>query len=109
MSEFISVNDASKMNGDFRSIRESMLQTSYQGNDTLPICETFEREQVLAILNQTDCTGLRVYLGLNTSTQVCSVLVGVDNEDEDMLGNEYVLERGQRCPEECPPPSALNS
>ena len=41
--------------------------------------------------------------------QVCSVLVGVDDEDEDMLGNEYVLERGQRCPEECPPPSALNS
>ena len=109
MSEFISVDDASKMNGDFRSIRESMLQTSYQGNDTLPICETFEREQVLTILDQADCTGLRVYLGLNTNTQVCAVLVGVDDEDEDMLDNEYILERGQRCPEECPPPSVLNS
>jgi hypothetical protein len=109
MSEFISVNDASKMNADFRTIRELMLQTTYQGNNTLPICETFDKEQVLEMLGQTDCVALRVYLGLNDDTRVVAVLVGVNDEDEDILGNEYVLERGTRCPLECPPSSALNS
>lgn len=109
MSEFISVTEASSMNANFRAIRESMLDASYQGNDMLPICETFEKSEVLTILNQTGCTGLRAYLGLNEAGQVNLVLVGVNENDEDMLDNSYVLERGIRCPEECPPRSSLNS
>jgi len=50
--------------------------------------------------------------------KVHAVLCAVDADDADMLtpqtiasaldGPTDVLENGQRCPEECPPPSDLN-
>lgn len=107
-SSFITVSKAAEMAASYRSQRESMLDSSYQNNITLPICETFDKSQVQTILNQNDCASFRVYPGMDENNRVVLMLVGVNSNDEDILGDSYVLERGIRCPEECPPKSALN-
>ena len=67
----------------------------------------FHAEQVLALLAQPGCMGLRIYQGRNADGSASTVLVGVDANDKDITGGT-LLEFGFPCPPLCDDGSALN-
>jgi hypothetical protein len=115
---FISLDDAVSMTTLHRSDKETVLDTSYKNNNVLPTCETFDRDAFDAVLGQSGCVKLRIYYGMNSSNQVHAIIVGVNEDDEDMIpasntetseASSQIIEAGVRCPVDCPPPSDLNS
>jgi hypothetical protein len=87
----------------------------------MPICETFEKESVLKMLQIEGVDKFRIYYGTKENGEVCAVLVAVDAEGNDILpdetniiektgdeGEALILEESYRCPYLCPPESPLN-
>ena len=114
MSQFIDLAEAAAMTKEFRSEKENILDTNFKNLDILPVCETFDAAQVVSMLKNPECTGLRIYYGMDEHNKIHAILVGVNSEDEDILPpsdepENYILERSRRCPMYCPPPSGLNS
>jgi hypothetical protein len=111
MSQFISLQDAISLTGNFRSNKENILDSTYRNQGTLPICETFARQVFDDLLQQSDCTSIRIYLGLDSNHKVKLVVVGADSNDDDILATntELIAEEGHRYPPNTPPSSALNS
>ena len=112
---FISLDEAINITSAFRKGKDLILNPNYVGKGILPICETFDRGLFEKILQQEGCTGLRIYNSMDDSYKLHTVIVGVNAKNEDMLpsntsdnGNQ-IIEQGERCPDVCPPPSALNS
>lgn len=109
MSEFISLTEAHKMIKTYKDTKPLILREG-QSSDVLPLCETFTADHVRSLLEQTGCGGLRVYFGMDDSKNVKLVLVGVDDNDKDICeGTNAFLDKGARCPSNCPPDSPLNS
>lgn len=104
----ILVEEAVAMTTAYREVRP----------DNYPICETFDRHVFEALLNQADCTAIRIYYGMKVEDKtVHAILVGVDSKNQDIVGavgippgggEGDVFEDGNRCPDACPPPSPLN-
>lgn len=113
MSDFISLTTAETMTGSYRNNRETILASTYQHQDILALNETFERTHIDTLLAQQGCEKLRIYYGMDENLQVHAILVGVDDEDNDMLpdeNNDYrIVESADRCPNQCPPASSLNA
>ena len=120
MSNFITLANASQMTTTFRQNREAILASNYQNQDILPICETFEKSHIEAILAQTGCVGMRMYPGMGTDLKMHAIFVGVNENDEDMIqvpnqtlteddDDGILVQGGVRCPEICPPESDLNN
>ena len=110
-TNFISLQTARDMTSNFRSQKENVLKTNLQNRGILPICETFGRAAFDTILSDPNCQKVRVYLCLGANTQVRIIVVGVNGSDEDILPSgteDKIIEDGQRCPDQCPPPSDLN-
>ena len=110
----ISLNRGIEMTSLFRAERETILASTYQNNGILPICETYDRSDIDALLNKDGCEAVRVYLGMDEDLKVRILLVAVNDENEDILptnptDESYIAEEGHRCPDTCPPSSALNS
>jgi hypothetical protein len=95
----------------------SRFQNNRPGN--MPVCETFDRASVLAVLNQPSAAKFRLYLGQKPNGDICNVLVAADENDRDILPTDggaglttedegLILEDSVRCPELCPPESPLN-
>jgi hypothetical protein len=119
MTHQISLNEAITMTSTYRTYREEILKTEYQGLKILPICETFDKTEVNQLLSEEGCSKLRIYYGMDENKNVHAILVGVNVNDEDILPasnslsateeEEILLERAVRCPENCPPESSLNT
>lgn len=125
-NQFIPLDQAAKMTRKYRENRENMLTPTYQGKNVLAICETFDREEFDKVLAQEGCVGLRIYLGMSEDLQVKSVICGVNAKNEDMIPdttaasksssasttsgdeNSQIIDQARRCPDDCPPDSALN-
>ncbi len=102
------------------SLQTAVDMTSrYRANrpGNFPICETFGIDAVNRLLATTSCASLRIYYGMKADNQVDAILVAVNEAGEDILPNlaltgaddPVILEDGFRCPEDCPPSSALNT
>lgn len=90
----------------------------------MPLCETFEKDSVVALLSHPDSRFFRIYLGRKEDDSIHSVLVAADADGKDILpppsGSEatnrsgddeddgILLENALHCPPVCPPPSPLN-
>lgn len=113
MSHLISLEQAVDMTTLYRADRETILATSYKGQNILPFCETFDRDAFDILLAQTGCVGIRIYYGMVSSKKVHAVIVGVDSNDADIIFPETqlskIVEESRRCPNDCPPASDLNS
>ena len=114
MSAFIDLTEAGEMTRTFRGIKEDILGTVYQNLKILPICETFDAAQVQDMLSNNGCVELRVYFGMDAAKKISAILVGVDSAGKDILpenddAGNFIIERGTRCPDNCPPTSPLNS
>lgn len=65
------------------------------------------RTHIEALLNQSDCRGIRIYLGESTDGTTEFVLVGVDSNGNDIL--DLVIDRSAPCPVFCGASNPLNS
>jgi hypothetical protein len=96
----------------YQSERENILATSYQNQGILPVCETFDKDAFQALLNVTDCEFVRIYYGMDDEYKVHAIAVAVDANDNDILPDNnpgaYLIDKGNRCPDICPPKSPLN-
>lgn len=120
MNHEISFETAIEMTSRYRSNRDTVLKEEYQQGAILPICETFDKASIEALLSQTGAASLRVYYGMDSGLKLHAILVAADESDEDILPktatnnnlNEseegLILEDAQRCPPYCPPTSPLN-
>jgi len=119
MSNFITLAQGIAMTELYRAEKENILAPQFKGKGILPICETFERAAFDALLNETDCTFIRVYFGMGADLKVRVIAVGADSKNKDILpdsnagaalgdGGGNIVEDGMRCPTICPPPSDLN-
>jgi len=118
MSHSISLPEAEEMTARFRNNKDLVLAAAYKGENILPISESFDRSELDQLLREPDCAGMRIYYGMDEKLQVHTILVGYNSKGEDILpprisdglGDDkiIILEKGIRCPDECPPPSPLN-
>jgi len=67
----------------------------------------FHKDQVMELLNQKGCVGLRIYHGRDTTGQPTFVLAGIDTAENDLHGG-VLLEESFPCPPWCGAASPLN-
>ncbi len=116
-NHFITLEEAQALTKKLREKKEIMLADAFKGQEVVPTCETFDREAFDHVLGRPDCAKIRIYLGMATNHKIKLVIVGVDENGNDMLpqmemeepGDNKILENGFRCPTNCPPNSPLNS
>ena len=68
----------------------------------------FHKDQVLELLSQEGCVGLRVYYGRDARNAPTLVLTGIDSGDNDLTGGT-ILEFDFPCPPFCGGGDALNT
>jgi hypothetical protein len=115
----ISIKDAAQLAANFRKGRVALnrqlkdtafLNTSFN----MPLAEAFNRDAVVALLDQKGAKGVRIYLGQDAKGLVRLVLVAVNDKGNDIIGKNgrimkltqndgdaFALESGQRCPTLC--------
>jgi hypothetical protein len=117
MNNVISLQQAIDMTTLFRDQKDKLVHPDLIGKDILATCETFDRAAFDQVLSQTGCLKLRIYSGLTPGLQLRTIIVGVNDKDEDMLPaadvsvsgkGDIIIEEGTVCPPVCPPPSPLN-
>ena len=90
MSAQITLNEAKSMTHAFQ-------------NSTIGANQTFaglvDTTNLLTLLNQEGCTGVRIYNALNDDGKITFVLVGVNSNNEDMT--EYLLNKFNLCTSLC--------
>lgn len=118
MSHIISLQEAIAMTDRYRQNRETIIDSQYQNQNILASSESFDRAPFDSLLEQDGCTGLRIYYGMDENLKVHAIIVGVNENDEDMVSasasllndpEDILIDKGVRCPEICPPESPLNS
>lgn len=117
MEHSITLQAAVEMTGRFRNYREIILDPLYQGQAILPLAESFNRYDIDVVLAQPGCTALRVYYGMDADYTVHAILVGVDQNNQNLLPAgggltataeaDPILEKGTRCPDICDETSPL--
>jgi hypothetical protein len=115
----ISLDRVKELTTHYAENKTKILKDEYHGNGTLPTCETFDRTAFDQLLAQEGCVGIRIYYGMDEDLQVKLVVVGVDENDQDIrnsnsnkkLKNDsiedepiFALASGTRCPPDCAPP-----
>ena len=110
-NHLIPLAEAEEMTKRYRNMNETILASTFKNRQILPTCETFSREAFDRILLQVGCEKVRIYFGMDDNDLIKLVMVGVNEEDEDMLpaNDPVIIENGFRCPIQCPPSSVLNS
>lgn len=115
----ISLSTAIKLTSGFK---KGKMELSRQLNNSaylekafsMPYSERFNKDAVLALLNQRGASGIRIYLGKDSLGQVRMILVGTDASNKDILPKRermqalksaseegIIMETGQRCPTIC--------
>ncbi|MBS1520341.1 MAG: hypothetical protein JST50_05055 [Bacteroidetes bacterium] len=121
----IPMDTAIKLTTTFRLIQKEtarkLRDSSYIVN--FPLAEKFNRDAILALLDQKGARGVRIYLGEDKTGPVKMVLVAVDSLGNDITGRKkriarfssngggqdaLAVEAGQRCPTMCSVSSVLN-
>lgn len=66
----------------------------------------FHKDQVLKLLDQKGCVGLRIHYGRNPDGSPALILTGMDANDADLTGD--ILEKHFPCPPMCGASNTLN-
>ena len=93
----ISLADASALTKAYRDAKISEVKAG-----------AIAKDQVLQLLNQSGCVGMRIYFGRNKDGTLAPVLVGIDASDND-LTKGIILEQIWPCPPICSSDNPLNS
>jgi hypothetical protein len=120
----ISLKEAIELTTRFRKNRRLITKDRFEDACILPLAETFDKEAFRRFMDNENCKGIRIYLGMQEDLTIHSVIVGVDADNRDMLPKDStmqlaafaeatidneILENASRCPPDCPPPSDLNT
>jgi hypothetical protein len=112
----ITLEEGAVMTALYRAEMENVIAPEYKDMGILPICESFDRTAFDSLLALGNCTGVRIYCGMDTNLQIKFVVCGVGENNEDVYipaspgSQEFkVIDQGMRCPDICPPESELNS
>ena len=127
MKHFITLDKAKKMTALYRKEKDNIVSEEHKEKKPFFLSETFDAEAFRLVVNKTECTGVRIYYGMDDELKVHSIIVGVNEKDEDILpetgasvnilntstdptdnGDTGIIEEGVSCPPNCPPPSPLN-
>src|SRR3989337_56913 len=84
-TNFISLDQAIQLTSTYRNSKEIILEPEFRDQGVLPVCETFDRAAFDTVLSKQGCTGLRIYLGMDETNLIKLVIVGVNENNEDML------------------------
>lgn len=116
-NHFISLEKAKEMTALYNSEKNAVLKPEFQGQNILSVCETFDRSAFDTLLAETGCAGIRVYFGMTPALKVRAIIVGVDQDNKDILppagsagggsassGDGVIVEEGRPCPDFCPIP-----
>lgn len=122
MKHFISLEKAKTMTALYRKERGNVVTPEHAQKGTLSLSETFDAEPFRVILSKPDCTGLRIYYGMDDTHKIHAIIVGVNAKNEDILPventigvvgavtvNDTIIEDSYFCPPVCPVTSPLNS
>ena len=82
------------------------FQASAPNDSALVLAEYFGRDAVMALLNQPNCVGVRIYHGKKGDGTSALVLVGVTGDGHDVTIG-LLLENGYPCPPVCEMTSVL--
>jgi hypothetical protein len=96
--EFVTLSDASRWTANYRN--------TIQPGDTIAFAAG--KEKLIELLNQDECLGARIYYGIGDEGQKNLVIVGVDENGND-LEDGLILERISACPPFCSKRNKLNS
>ena len=68
-------------------------------------------DHIRTLTNQTNCAGIRIWYGMDTSNKPQLYLVAIDANGDDILtpGNELVLDMTSPCPTDCPTTTSLEN
>ncbi|MBK8584712.1 MAG: hypothetical protein IPN88_04435 [Bacteroidetes bacterium] len=92
---------------------EGAVLTKKFRNESKPtdiIANYYSKDSIQALLEQSGCVGIRAYFGKNADDQLCLVIVGVDAEENDLIGEDFVcVDNGISCPNNCSTHNILNS
>lgn len=122
MNHSISLKQAIDYVTRFRTRKKDLFKPEHVENNVLPTSETFDRAAIDKLLSHPKCVKLRIYNGMSEDLNVRMVIVGVDENDQDILplnenkllnGDDdddepIIVDEGLRCPPVCPPPSPLH-
>jgi len=72
------------------------------------IAHFFGKDKINEILDQEGCMGIRIYHGIDESSEKILILVGADANEQDMTTG-VIVERSVGCPPRCPGKNDLNS
>jgi hypothetical protein len=93
MSRTINLENAAEFTHSFQ-------QSAKFSNET--ISSIFDKEDLLQVLNQDGCVGIRIYNALNSDNKMTHVVVGIDGNGDDMTDGT-LLDYAKLCPDDCPP------
>lgn len=93
--EIVSLDEAKAMTAAYRAAHPNEVKA-----------QLYDKGLIEQVLNQQGCVGIRIYHGIDNGN-LCSVIVGVDAQEEDMH-NGIILEKGTLCPPKCSTRSLLN-
>ena len=111
MKNTISYETAKSYIDRFRANRDSIEVPEFKGS--LSFSETFHVEAFKALVAQPGCVGVRIYYGMKEDLKICAVIVGVNADDNDMVGvlrgaeTDIIIEDSELCPPLCSPNPAF--
>jgi hypothetical protein len=88
--QMVDLMDAAKWTKAYR------MSSGYDGVNAI----FYGKNKLSTLLDQEGCVGIRIYKGIDDDGVPVMVLVGTDANENDILDN-YVLERGSPCPNNC--------
>jgi hypothetical protein len=108
MSKLKPLPEASGLTRTFRSKKASVIHGK---PDILPDGFLFDKSQIQSLLDQGDCTGLRIYCSMDASNNISLLAVGTDVSNTDILTaiNPLIVGEPYPCPPMCGGNSPLNS
>ena len=96
--EFVTLDDASRWTANYRN--------TIQPGDTIAFAAG--KEKLIELLTQAECLGARIYYAIKDDGEKNLVIVGVDENGDDME-NGLLIDQFIPCPKYCSKPNKLNS
>ena len=85
LSHKITLGRAKQMTRRYREYKDEILKPEFSGRDILANSDTISREALERLLAQPGCVAMRIYYGMNDQMHIKPILVGVNENNEDML------------------------
>jgi hypothetical protein len=95
----VSLETASTLTSNFRRNHSNERKGGY-----------FSRKALTDLLDQNNCVGVRIYYGNNSNDAMEMVMVGVKNDESDLIDTDnLIMDKCIPCPDRCGESNVLNS